>query len=58
MSEHVHTPCACTTSGGQLVRPCLTHYGELSETDRRRVRAQLGLGGKAVLPPHLRRERS
>ncbi|MCI3238210.1 hypothetical protein [Streptomyces spinosisporus] len=40
---HTHTACACTWSGSALVRPCLVHYGELSQIDQRRVRAGLAI---------------
>lgn len=37
-------PCVCQISpSGQVTRPCLHHYGQLSERDRNRVRADNGI---------------
>lgn len=36
-------PCVCVIAHGRTVRPCLLHYAQLSDPDRRRVRLGLRL---------------
>jgi hypothetical protein len=40
--------CACSGEGSNW-RPCLAHFNELSEPDRRRIKTRYGLGGGGAL---------
>ena len=42
MSEENSTPCACTGVGWNL-RPCLEHFGALTEWQKQQVRSRLAI---------------
>ena len=48
MNRRVTGGCVCSGEGSNW-RPCLAHFNELSELDRRRIKTACGVNGGGAL---------